>query len=331
MNGDKHYNLTVSDDNGKSLTTTNVSTKHPDEIVRLMTLAGLAQAQQAPAPMPEPDCGCDGGGEVEVVGTVDESEYEPTGPQDMDLNDYSKKTAVSISRQGKRIQPSHGDNPLGYSLDEDDIFESLILEYKKFEEAADNPFAVGMAMAKKSTKDTPPLKKSTVNKAHDIAKAIQKNESVQKKSEKIDEAQLDEAPLLGPKGAIHRAAGAEQSDREYIEQRQFKDKWKKENPGKTWPGYDKAGFKSRYYKTESAQKKTKVKEDTQNFDLNELKIEYPKKKDTLGIPRDEMPQVKSAHYDELIDFFKQYGIHIEKQPSPQKHYVQHKRISTLKK
>lgn len=176
MNGDKHYNLTVSDDNGKSLTTTNVSTKHPDEIVRLMTLAGLAQAQQVSATMPEPDCGCDGGGDVEVVDVVDESEYEPTGPQDMDLNDYSKKTAVSISRQGKRIQPSHGDNPLGYSLDEDDIFESLILEYKKFEEAADNPFAVGMAAAEKSAKDTPPLKKPTINKAHTIAKSIQKNE-----------------------------------------------------------------------------------------------------------------------------------------------------------
>ncbi len=38
-----------------------------------------------------------------------------------------------------------------------------------------------------------------------------------------------------------RARDIEQSDIEYIEQRQFKEKWKKDNPGKPWPGYEKAG------------------------------------------------------------------------------------------
>lgn len=124
---DKHYNLTTTEDNGKSLTTTNVSTKHPDEIVRLMTLAGLeaAKADQA-------DCGC---GE-EVVAVVDEAnpdaEYIASGPQELDLDDFSKKTADSISRQKKKIQPSHGDNPLEYSLDEDDIYESLLAEFDSF-------------------------------------------------------------------------------------------------------------------------------------------------------------------------------------------------------
>jgi hypothetical protein len=346
MNGDKHYNLTVTDDNGKSLTTTNVSTKHPDEIVRLMTLAGLAQVQAVPVqPEPESDCGC--GGSVEMVDSVEEAEYEPTGPQEFDLDDFSKKTADSISRQKKRIQPSRGDNPLSYSIDENDIFESLMDEFNKLEEAK-NAYAIGMAAAEKQTGDKPPLKKSTINKAHKIAKAVQKNESAQKKSEKLDElspetmtnyidkasgarghrklplnkvdnryagvhrastkldrisrglkkgdfvtyngklyrifgftgsmvdvgeyygddsyggtkkihlthvkkaeppkTEMTEGPLLGPKGDIHRAASAEQSDREYIEQRQFKDKWKKENPNKPWPGYEKAGFKSSYYK-----------------------------------------------------------------------------------
>lgn len=192
MNGDKHYNLTVTDDNGKSLTTTNVSTKHPDEIVRLMTLAGLAQAQATqpqPQAEPESDCGC--GGTVEIVDSVEEAEYEPTGPQDLDLDDFSKKTADSISRQKKFIQPSRGDNPLMYSSDEDDIYESLLAEFSKLEEAK-NAYAVGMAAAKKEAGDEPPLKKSTIKKAHKIAKAVQKNESAQKKSEKIDEAQLDE-------------------------------------------------------------------------------------------------------------------------------------------
>ena len=39
---------------------------------------------------------------------------------------------------------------------------------------ADNPYAVGMAQAMKSTGDNPPLKKSTINKAHKIAKAVAK-------------------------------------------------------------------------------------------------------------------------------------------------------------
>ena len=40
---------------------------------------------------------------------------------------------------------------------------------------AKNPYAVGMAQAMKSTGDTPPLEKSTIKKAHDIAKAVAKN------------------------------------------------------------------------------------------------------------------------------------------------------------
>jgi len=131
---EKHYNLSTTEDNGKSLVTTNVSTKHPDEIVRLLTLAGIeaAKAEQS-------DCGCGGtcgcGGE-EVVTVVDEAdpdaEFVGSGPQELDIDDFSKKTADSISRQKKRIQPSMGDNPLEYSLDEDDIYESLMTEFDSF-------------------------------------------------------------------------------------------------------------------------------------------------------------------------------------------------------
>lgn len=45
-------------------------------------------------------------------------------------------------------------------------------------EAAKNPYAIGMAQAMKSTGDTPPLKKSTIKKAHKIADAIKANESL---------------------------------------------------------------------------------------------------------------------------------------------------------
>jgi hypothetical protein len=65
-----------------------------------------------------------------------------------------------------------------------------------------------------------------------------------------EEVDLDESPLLGPKGGIHRAASANQSDKEYLHQRSFKNKWKSQNPGKKWPGYEKAGYKHPSYKTE---------------------------------------------------------------------------------
>jgi hypothetical protein len=41
---------------------------------------------------------------------------------------------------------------------------------------AGNPYAIGMAQAMKSTGDKPPLKKSTINKAHEIARAIKKDQ-----------------------------------------------------------------------------------------------------------------------------------------------------------
>lgn len=43
-------------------------------------------------------------------------------------------------------------------------------------EADKNPYAIGMAQAMKSTGDKPPLKKSTINKAHEIARAIEKDQ-----------------------------------------------------------------------------------------------------------------------------------------------------------
>lgn len=54
---------------------------------------------------------------------------------------------------------------------------------KALDEKATNPYAIGMAAAMKSTGDEPPLKKSTIMKAHKIAKSIEKNEEVE-----IDEA-----------------------------------------------------------------------------------------------------------------------------------------------
>src|SRR6056300_827888 len=56
-----------------------------------------------------------------------------------------------------------------------------VASYDPKNEAVDNPYAVGMAQAMKSTGDKPPLKKSTITKAHDIAKSIKKDEKNEEK------------------------------------------------------------------------------------------------------------------------------------------------------
>jgi len=57
------------------------------------------------------------------------------------------------------------------------VIEQKIEELSQTDEKAQSPYAIGMAQAIKSTGDQPPLKKSTIKKAHDIAKSVEKNES----------------------------------------------------------------------------------------------------------------------------------------------------------
>jgi hypothetical protein len=128
----KHYNLTTTEDNGKSITTTNTSSEYPDEIVRLLALAGQGMPQVAPAPA-EDDCGCGCGETPCGCGSMEEAEYEATPANDkLDLDDFSKKTADSISRQKKTLRPSNGDNPLEYSVNEEEIYDALMSEAQEY-------------------------------------------------------------------------------------------------------------------------------------------------------------------------------------------------------
>ena len=65
------------------------------------------------------------------------------------------------------------------------FFNKIADKYKAknedIKEAVDNPYAVGMAVAKKMKNDEPPLEKSTITKAHDIAKSIKKDEKNEEK------------------------------------------------------------------------------------------------------------------------------------------------------
>jgi hypothetical protein len=129
----KHYNLTTTEDNGKSITTTNTSSEYPEEIVRLLALAGQGMPQVAPAPA-EDNCGCGQTPCMSAEAAVDEdAEYKPTPANDeLDLDDFSKKTANSISRQKKTLKPSAGDNPLEYSVNEEEIYDALMADAAEF-------------------------------------------------------------------------------------------------------------------------------------------------------------------------------------------------------
>ena len=59
------------------------------------------------------------------------------------------------------------------------FFNRVDKAYNAKNEQAKNPYAIGMAAAMKATGDKPPLKKSTIVKAHDIAKSIEKKEEVE--------------------------------------------------------------------------------------------------------------------------------------------------------
>lgn len=59
-------------------------------------------------------------------------------------------------------------------------------------EAATSPYAIGMAAAMKQTGDEPPLKKSTITKAHKIAKGIMKDDEV------------DESAFVAKAAAAHK-------------------------------------------------------------------------------------------------------------------------------
>ena len=131
----KHYNLTTTEDNGKSITTTNTSTEYPEELVRLLALAGqgMPQIPAEPVAPVEDDCGCGCGETPCGCGSMEEAEYEATPANDkLDLDDFSKKTADSISRQKKTLRPSNGDNPLEYSVNEEEIYNALMAEAQEY-------------------------------------------------------------------------------------------------------------------------------------------------------------------------------------------------------
>ena len=79
-------------------------------------------------------------------------------------------------------------------------------------EQAVNPYAVGMAAAMKSTGDTPPLKKSTITKAHKIADKVKEEELTagQKKLPPALQKAIEKKQKNEEVETVEEAAGADQ-------------------------------------------------------------------------------------------------------------------------
>jgi len=162
----KKYTLTTSEE---------TVTENPNDIIRLMKLAGLENAQPVAEEL-----------EAEV--------YEPTEANDkLDLDDYSKKSPESIAKQKKSIQPTLGDNPLEYSLDENEIYDAMMKEFPedKVEEITEKQspaqkaaFAKMLAAKNGKKDDTVEEKEETTEEKVEETTV---EENLEKAQEEIDE------------------------------------------------------------------------------------------------------------------------------------------------
>jgi len=103
-------------------------------------------------------------------------------------SDYQDKFKKELDKAGKPLGQMTGAEKKAF-------FNKIDKMHKGKNEAVDNPYAVGMAAAMKAKNDQPPLKKSTITKAHDIAKSIEKDQK-----EEVKEARWEIEGRVSYKG-----------------------------------------------------------------------------------------------------------------------------------
>ena len=181
-----------------------ISTDSPQEASMMMQILKLAGVQPVDAamigaeePTAEPEMDQDdAAGSMDmarirdIIKKPEEEQAEETFANEPEEKVSDIDTLVNVHSGGlnrnKKTYPkvANGDNPMAAEdkITEEELANSLRNQYESFKEAyqneakkAQSPYAVGMAQAMKSTGDKPPLKKSTIKKAHDIAKSIEKS------------------------------------------------------------------------------------------------------------------------------------------------------------
>jgi len=93
-------------------------------------------------------------------------------------SDYQDKFKKELDKAGKPIGQMTGAEKKAF-------FNKIDKMHTAKNEQAKNPYAIGMAAAMKAKNDEPPLKKSTITKAHDIAKSIEKDQKEEVKEEAV--------------------------------------------------------------------------------------------------------------------------------------------------
>ena len=182
-----------------------ISTDSPQEASMMMQILKLAGVQPVDAamigaeePTAEPEMDQDdAAGSMDmarirdIIKKPEEEKAEETFANEPEEKVSDIDTLVNVHSGGlnrnKKTYPkvANGDNPMAAEdrITEEELANSLRNQYESFKEAyqneakkAQSPYAVGMAQAMKSTGDKPPLEKSTIKKAHDIAKSIEKSQ-----------------------------------------------------------------------------------------------------------------------------------------------------------
>ena len=111
-------------------------------------------------------------------------------------SDYQDKFKKELEKAGKGIGAMTPAEKKAFFKKIDAKHQAKDEEKKEEVKEAVNPYAVGMAQAMKSTGDKPPLKKSTITKAHDIAKSIEKDQKEEKEVDELTSAQKKLPPAL---------------------------------------------------------------------------------------------------------------------------------------
>jgi len=182
-----------------------ISTDSPQEASMMMQILKLAGVQPVDAamigaeePTAEPDMDQDdASGSMDmarirdIIKKPEEEQAEETFANEPEEKVSDIDTLVNVHsgglnrRKQQFAKSQDGDNAMAVEdqITEEELANSLRNQYESFKEAyqneakkAQSPYAVGMAQAMKSTGDKPPLEKSTIKKAHDIAKSIEKSQ-----------------------------------------------------------------------------------------------------------------------------------------------------------
>ena len=174
-----------------------------------------------------------GKGEMSLAGDeIKEEEMEESGLQAyLGKKKYGEKGMKALQKAGREGASKEKMAKIRAQHDK--------LDEVQVDEKAKNPYAIGMAQAMKSSGDKPPLKKSTIVKAHDIAKSIKK---------KTDEAEIASTKSQDTMGA---GLGAGRSDKVLEAKPDFLD-------------LDKDGNKKESMKKAAADKKKKKVDESMN-------------------------------------------------------------------